>query len=147
MAKLYAPEEPNLATGKPATCSSALPGHGASLANDGRRGSTESYWATDVNHDKDPWWQVDFEKPVMVGRVVVVGYYGDSRYYGFMVELSTDGEHWEIAADRRDNRDLSTREGYTCRFTAREARYLRIRETHNSANTGRHLVEVMAFPE
>jgi hypothetical protein len=52
-----------------------------------------------------------------------------------------------MVADRRDNRDLSTRAGYTCLFTAREARYLRIRQTHNSANTGRHLVEVMAFPE
>ena len=41
----------------------------------------------------------------------------------------------------------TTRAGYTCLFTAREARYLRIRQTHNSANTGRHLVEVMAFPE
>jgi len=52
-----------------------------------------------------------------------------------------------LVADRRDNHELSTREGYTCLFTAREARYLRIRQTHNSANTGRHLVEVMAFPE
>jgi hypothetical protein len=147
MAKLYAPEEPNLATGKPAICSSALPGHGASLANDGRRRSTDSYWATDVNNDKDPWWQVDLGKLVKVGRVVVVGYYGDQRYYGFTVEVSKDGAHWEMVADRRDNHDLSTRAGYTCLFTAREARYLRIRQTHNSANTGRHLVEVMAFPK
>ena len=147
LARLYAPEEPNLTTGKPATCSSALPGHGAALANDGKRSSTESYWATDVNNDKDPWWQVDLEAPVKVGRVVVVGFYGDQRYYGFTVEASKDGEHWDIVADRQDNHELSTRAGYTCRFTPREARYLRIRQTHNSANTGRHLVEVMAFPE
>lgn len=147
MAKMYAPEEPNLATGKPATCSSALPGHGANLANDGRRRSTDSYWATDVNNDKNPWWQLDLEKPVVVGRVVVVGYYGDERYYGFTVEASKDGEHWETVADRRDNHDLSTRAGYTCRFTPRDTRFLRIQQTHNSANTGRHLVEVMAFPE
>jgi alpha-N-acetylglucosaminidase len=147
LARLYAPEEPNLATGKPATCSSALPGHGAALANDGKRSSTESYWATDVHNDKDPWWQVDLEAPVKVGRVVVVGYYGDQRYYGFTVEASNDGKQWELAADRRDNRGLSTRAGYTCRFAPREARYLRVRQTHNSANTGRHLVEVMAYPE
>ena len=147
LAKVYSPEEPNLTTGKPATCSSALPGHGAALANDGKRNSTENYWATDVNNDKDPWWQVDLEKLVKVGRVVVVGYYGDQRYYGFTVEASKDGEHWEMVADRRDNHELSTRAGYTCVFNPREARYLRIRQTHNSANTGRHLVEVMAFPE
>jgi alpha-N-acetylglucosaminidase len=147
LAKLYAPEEPNLATGKPATCSSALPGHAAGLANDGKRSSTESYWATDIHNDKDPWWQVDLETPVTVGRVVVVGYYGDERYYGFIVEVSKDGEHWELVADHRDNHDLSTRAGYTCRFTPLEVRYLRVRQTSNSANTGRHLVEVMAFPE
>ncbi len=147
--KLYAPEASNLATGKPATCSSFIRGNEASFANDGRRSSSSGYWATDteINHDKDPWWQVDFEKPVKVGRVVVVCYYADPRYYGFTVELSKDGEHWEVAVDRRDNRDPATREGYTGRFTPREARYLRVRETQNSANTGRHLVEVLAFPE
>jgi alpha-N-acetylglucosaminidase len=147
MAKMYAPEEPNLATGKPATCSSALPGHGASLANDGQRRNSERYWATDVNNDKDPWWQVDLGALVKVGRVVVVGYYGDQRYYGFTVETSSDGEQWDMVADRRENHDVSTRAGYTCRFTPRDARFLRIRQTHNSANTGRHLVEVMAFLE
>jgi hypothetical protein len=35
-----------------------------------------------------------------------VGYYGDQRYYGFIVEASKDGEHWEMVADRRDNHDL-----------------------------------------
>ena len=90
---------------------------------------------------------MDLERPVKVGRVVVVGYYGDPRYYAFTVEASKDGEHWEMVADRRDNHDLSTRAGYTCLFTARETRYLRIRQTFNSAKTGRHLVEVMAFPE
>jgi alpha-N-acetylglucosaminidase len=147
MARLYAPEEPNLATGKPTTCSSALPGYGASLANDGQRRNSESYWATDVSNDKDPWWQVDLGKPVKVGRVVVVGYYGDQRYYGFTVETSKEGEQWEMVVDRRENHELSTRNGYTCRFGPREARYLRIRQSYNSANTGRHLVEVMAFPE
>ena len=59
----------------------------ANLANDGIV-DTESYWATDVTKDKAAWWQVDLEKPTKVGRVVVVGYYGDQRYYGFTVEGS-----------------------------------------------------------
>ena len=41
----------------------------------------------------------------------------------------------------------STSEGYTCRFPPRSVRYIRVRQTHNSANTGRHLVEVMATPQ
>jgi len=80
-----------------------------------------------------------------VGRVVVVGFYGDRRYYGFMVETSLDGKTWNPAADRRDNKELSTGQGYTCRFDPRPTRYLRVTQTINSANTGRHLVEVMAF--
>jgi len=58
-----------------------------------------------------------------------------------------DGETWDLAADRRDNREPSTADGYTCRIPPRPVRYLRITQPHNSANTGRHLVEVMAFPQ
>ena len=36
-----------------------------------------------------------------VGRVVVVGFYGDERYYGFSVETSLDGEQWTVVADHR----------------------------------------------
>ena len=97
--------------------------------------------------EKDPWWQVDLEQPTTVGRVVVFGYYGDVRYYGFTVELSLDGQSWEVVADRRDNKEPSTSQGYTCRFTPCTARFIRIRQPHNSANTGRHLVEVAAFKE
>jgi alpha-N-acetylglucosaminidase len=142
----FKPEVVSLTTGKKATCSSALPGNPASLANDGHVRSTESFWATDVvTHPGPAWWQVDFEKETTVGRVVVIGYFGDKRYYGFTVEVSKDGQQWELVADRRENKELSTRQGYTCRFEPRACRYLRITQTHNSANSGRHLVEVLAF--
>jgi alpha-N-acetylglucosaminidase len=97
--------------------------------------------------DPDPWWQVDLEKPARVGRVVVVGYHADRRSYGFTVETSLDGKSWDIVADRRANTELSTREGIACTFPPREAWFIRIRQTSNSANTGRHLVEVAAFGE
>lgn len=136
----------SLATGKPASCSSALPGMEADLANDGWTG-TESYWGTDVTQDSIPWWQVDLESPTKVGRVVVVGYYGDNRHYGFTVEGSLDGKDWQRLADRRNNKEPSTQAGYECRFPPADVRYLRVTQTANSANTGRHLVEVMAYPE
>ena len=76
----------------------------------------------------------------------MVGFFGDRRYYGFTVETSLDGRQWDMAADRRENREPSTRDGYTCRFAPRGTRYLRIRQTYNSANTGRRpRSEVMAF--
>ncbi|MDP6545881.1 MAG: discoidin domain-containing protein [Phycisphaerae bacterium] len=141
------PNAPSLTTGKPVTCSFALGSKPARLANDGYSDSTDAYWATDVTKQKDKraWWQVDLQKPTTVGHVVVVGYYGDKRFYGFTVETSPDGKTWQLAADRRDNKTLSTVKGYTCRFAPRKVRYLRVTQTHNSANTGRHLVEVMAF--
>lgn len=139
--------EYSLTTRKHTICSSALERHPCILANDGQCDLTNNCWATDSKNDSDPWWQVDFGQLEKVGRVTVVAYYGDERYYGFTVELSLDGKTWEVVADRRDNTQPSTRQGYTCRFPARQARYLRVRQTYNSANTGRHLVEVMAFPE
>ena len=143
------PDAVSLSTGKPATCSHALLGCPARLANDGFAGSTDSFWATDVaQHKADaPWWQVDLEKPTAVGRVVVVCYYGDRRHYGFTVETSLDARTWDRAADRRDNKAPSTAKGYPCRFPPRPVRYIRVTQAHNSANTGRHLVEVMVYKE
>lgn len=140
------PNAVSLTTGKPTMCSHALPPHPANLANDGRNDDTDSYWATDVQqHPGDAWWQVDLERLTSVGRVIVVGYYGDNRHYGFAVETSTDGKEWDMVADRKDNTIPSTRDGYPCRFTPRQVRYIRVTQTHNSANSGRHLVEVMAL--
>ncbi len=144
-AEAFQPDAVSLTTGKPVTCSHALPQHPAHLANDGWNLSTDAYWATDVNVDPEAWWQVDLEAPTTIDRVVVVCYYGDERHYGFTVETSLDGTTWELVADLRDNREPSTPLGYTCRFPPRPVRYIRITQTHNSANTGRHLVEVMAF--
>ena len=99
----------------------------------------------DVAKGDPAWWQVDLEKPTTVGRVVVVCYYGDRRYYGFTIETSVDGKMWKMAADMRDNKKPSTAEGYTCSFDSRKVRFIKVTQTKCSANTGRHLVEVMAF--
>ncbi|MCF7973552.1 MAG: alpha-N-acetylglucosaminidase C-terminal domain-containing protein [Phycisphaerae bacterium] len=142
----FQPESLSLTTDKPTSCSGVWSASVSGLANDGYAGNTDQYWATDVTQQPGPaWWQVDLEEALVVGRVIVVCYYGDARYYGFTVETSLDGDTWDLAADRRDNSDPSTAQGYTCLFEPRKARYIRITQTHNSANTGRHLVEVMAY--
>lgn len=141
------PEALSLTTGKPATCSASLPPYPPEAANDGRRYNTDRYWATDVQSDPDPWWQVDLGEATNVGRVVVVFYFGDTRSYEFTVEASTDGAAWSTVADYRGQPQPATADGITCRFEPRPARYLRVTLTANSANTGRHLVEVMAYPE
>jgi alpha-N-acetylglucosaminidase len=144
----FVPEAPSLTTGKPAICSHSLPANPARLANDGRRNDPNRHWATDVaRHPNDAWWQVDLQEPETVGRVVVVGYFGDSRHYGFTVETSPDGRDWDLVADWRANKEPSTSEGHSCRFKPRPVRFIRVTQNHNSANTGRHLVEVMAYAE
>ena len=147
--KPFKPDALSLTTGKPASCSTHLAGYPPEAANDGRRGDTLRHWATDAGAltDSKSWWQVDLEEPTEVARVVVVGYYGSARYYGFTVETSLDGKTWEMVADRRENKEVSTREGYTCRFESRQVRYIRVTQTHHSLNSGRHLVEVMAFEQ
>jgi len=141
----FKPDSVSLTTGKPATCSAALAPYPASLANDGVANNTDSYWAMDVANGDPAWWRVDLEEPTQVGRVVVVAYYRDSRYYGFTVETSLDGKKWDTVADMRENKAPSTAQGYQCKFTPRKTRYIRVTQTGNSANTGRHLVEVMAY--
>jgi hypothetical protein len=143
----FQPQSVSLTTSKPVSCSHALPPYPAHFANDGWSGDTNAFWATDVSQHPEAWWQVDLETPTRVGRVVVVCYYGDERFYGFTVEVSLDGQNWETVADHRDNKQLSTAAGYACRFPPRSVRYLRITQPTNSANTGRHLVEVMAYEE
>ena len=101
---------------------------------------------TDDNFGQN-YSQVDLEEPTTVGRVVVVCYYGDTRHYGFTVETSLDGKTWDMVADMRDNKEPSTSKGYTSKFAPHKARYIRVTQTHNSANSGRHLVEVMAYRE
>jgi len=144
----FKPDSLSLTTDKPTTCSGIWSTSVSRLANDGYAMNTDLYWATDVVQNSGPaWWQVDLEKASVIGRVIVVCYYGDERTYGFTVETSLDGETWDMAADLRDNREPSTAKGYTCQFDPRKTRYIRVTQTHNSANSGRHLVEVMAYED
>jgi len=144
LAEAYKPEAVSLTTGKPVSCSAALPNNPASLANDGRRSDPHRHWATDSRKEEPAWWQVDLEKPTTVGRIIVVPFFGDRRFYGFTVELSNDGQAWDTVAGRRENKEPATAEGYTCAFPPRATRFIRVTITHCSANTGRHLVEVLA---
>ncbi|MCL2117556.1 MAG: alpha-N-acetylglucosaminidase C-terminal domain-containing protein [Planctomycetaceae bacterium] len=139
------PPVTSLTTGKPVTCSAQLAPYPPALANDGVRNNPNSYWACNAGNDGSAWWQVDLEKPEEVARVTVVCYYGDVRYYGFTVEGSPDGQNWTMLSDMRHNFRRSTIDGYDCRFEPQTIRYLRVTQTSNSANIGRHLVEVMAF--
>ncbi len=139
----------SLTTGRPVTCGAALSPYPPELANDGVVNLPNSFWACDVGATglESAWWCVDLEETVRVGRVVVVGYYMDRRSYGFLVEGSLDGENWFTLSDQRENKKLSTIDGYELKFTPRRIRRLRVTQPRNTANSGRHLIEVMAFEQ
>ena len=143
------PPIPSLTTGKPVTCSDAMPEYPAKLANDGIINRPNAFWGCDVTGTESDaaWWCVDFEEPTVVGRVLVIGYYRDYRIYGFLLEGSLDGKEWFTLADHRNNQKPSTIEGHECKFTPQKIRYLRVTQTSNTANSGRHLIEVAAFAE
>ncbi len=139
----------SLTTGKPVTCGAALPPFPPELANDGVVNQPNSFWACDVDATgpASAWWSVDLESDASVGRVVVVGYYMDRRCYGFLVEGSLDGVNWFTLSDQRKNRKRSTIRGYELKFAPRKIRFLRVTQPRNTANSGRHLIEVMAFEQ
>ena len=139
----------SLTTGKPVTCGAALPPYPAELANDGVVNRPNAFWACDIAQTgpESAWWCVDLEETAKVGRVVVVGYYMDRRSYGLLVEGSLDGRTWFTLSDQRKNRKPSTIEGYELKFAPRDIRFLRVTQSRNTANTGRHLIEVMAFEQ
>ncbi len=141
------PAVESLTTGKPVTCGSSLEPYPAELANDGVINLPNSFWACDVTSagTEVAWWCVDLMETTSVGRAVVVGFYMDRRSYGFLVEGSLDGKEWFLLADQRKNEKLSKIDGYECEFAPRQIRHLRVTQTGNTANSGRHLVEVMAF--
>ena len=68
----------------------------------------------------------------------------DGQAHLFQVRTSLDGTTWTTFFDMSDNTKAFGKEGanYTGQLTA--VRYLRVVITKNSANEGKHLVEVMA---
>lgn len=137
------PKTPNLATGKPVTCSGGTQGpQTPDLAVDGNLDLGSSWWAAPAPQ----WIQVDLQKAENLSRIVVFPYWDGRRYYQYTVEVSTDGNHWKSVADRSDNTIPSSSDGDTIKLTDCNARYLRVNMLKCSANEGVHIVEIEAWP-
>lgn len=131
----------SLTTGRPATCSSATKDHPAELANDGELAEI-GYWEST---EAKPWWQVDLGEGKQISMVRVVPYYRDpNRYYQFVVKTSVDGKKWETFLDLSDNTKHLGKDGASYTGQPTPVRYLRVEMLKNSANEGKHLVEVIA---
>jgi hypothetical protein len=135
------PEEMGVLVDKPVTCSSSTSDHSPELANDGIIAPT-NYWEST---DKHAWWQVDLGATKLIRMVRVVPYYRDpNRYYQFVVKTSVDAKKWDTFLDMSDNTKPLGIEGASYTGQPTPMRYLRVEMLKNSANEGKHLVEVLA---
>ena len=132
----------NLAVGKPVTIScKQQQNHSPKGAVDGRLDRDTAYWG-----DAWPsWFQVDLEKVHKIDAVRVVFYWGDSRFYTYTLEVSTDGEAWTQAADNSKNNTPANAQGLVHRFKPVDARYVRVNILKNNVNEAVHIVELEVY--
>ena len=92
--------------------------------------------------------EIDLEREYPLTSVNVVTYYGDSRYYMWDVYVSNDStlpiSSWTLVGGKTTN-STSDSQGYTLRFSAINARYVRVYGTYNSSNSSFHWCEVSVY--
>lgn len=133
---------PNLATGKKVTVSGGTQGPQVpELAVDDNLDLASSWWASPAPQ----WLQVDLARACTLDRIEVFPYWDGSRFYQYTVEASMDGRSWTQIADRSMNTTPASEHGDAIRFTARQARYVRVNMRRCSANEAVHLVELRVW--
>ncbi|QDU32278.1 F5/8 type C domain protein [Poriferisphaera corsica] len=141
--KLYGKEIVGIAVGKPVKISGIEGSHPAQLAVDGNAHSLMSSWW--VGPPAPQWLEIDLEEVKSIDRVHVYPYWGGNRYYQYQVEVSVDGETWNVIADMSQNTKIETPRGREHRFDSIDARYVKITMLYNSSNPSMHLVELRVF--
>ncbi|MCY2925280.1 MAG: discoidin domain-containing protein, partial [Planctomycetota bacterium] len=91
------------------------------------------------------WLEVDLEKVFTLGEIDLYTYFGDGRYYQYVIEVSTDEKTWTKVADGSANTAPATAKGYRHAISPTKARYIRTTMLKNSANQGQHVVELRAY--
>ncbi|MBO9605776.1 MAG: discoidin domain-containing protein [Paenibacillaceae bacterium] len=120
----------NLAAGKTATASSQLAGFNAANGNDS---SGTTRWNA-TSSAMPQWWKVDLGSMQTIGKTEIDFYDPAGRYYGYKVEVSTDGTNYTVVADQSANTTHQTT--LTDTFTPVAARYVRITVTNTSQPGG-----------
>ena len=91
------------------------------------------------------WLQVDMQRVAEIDTVRAIFYWDGSRTYSYNIEVSEDGQTWKRVADVPDNKQVSTAQGFTHRFPAIKARYVKINVTQGWGKRYVHLVELEAY--
>ena len=104
----------SLTTGKPASCSAALPGMDAQPSPTTAVLTPRATGARMLPRTRRAWWQVDLGRRRRWAASWSSVTMATNVTTAFTVEVSGDGRAWTMAADKRDNKELSTQAGYTC---------------------------------
>jgi hexosaminidase len=137
--------EKNLTTGKPAKASSTGWQEKVEYAFDGLvevMDFESTFWGSGP---APQWLEVDLEKTRVLGEIDLYTFFGDGRYYQYVIEVSTDEKNWIQVADGSANTAPATAKGYRHAITPTKARYIRTTMLKNSANQGLHIVELRAY--
>ncbi len=106
-------------------------------------GDLDTYWAASPSPCT---WQLDLGSPKPIKTIQVFPYWGDGRFYQYVVEVSSDGISWRQVVDMSTNTEPSSMNGHVHRLAQSvSARYVRTKMLKNSANIGVHLVEVRVY--
>ncbi|CAL9524168.1 hypothetical protein SUDANB6_03916 [Streptomyces sp. enrichment culture] len=126
---------PDLArTGTASSSGDETPDFPAPAANDG---DPRTRWSSPS--DDGAWWQVELDRPVRLGRVVLR--WQDAYASAYRVQVSADGRRWRTAAAVRDGR--GGRE--TVRMDERDVRYVRVQGAKRATRYGYSLWSVEAY--
>lgn len=119
------------------------PGSGGGYASHANDGSLDTYW-DGGEWEKSPWIIVDLGKEYDLGKINIVPYYAGTRYYLYRLYTSTDGEDWELLAEKTSTA-AGTAAGDVYNIGKRKARYIKLVGTYNSANEAFHIKEIRAY--
>jgi hypothetical protein len=99
-----------------------------------------------MSGQKDNWILFDLGTVETLDKVFTRFYEDGKRFYTYTVEVSADKTNWQTVAGRRSE-EPEQPHGNLHNFDAAKARYIRLSDIMNSANSSIHLAELMAFPK
>lgn len=136
--KAFGPAIPAGLKGK-ATASASLKSYPPWKAIDGNAADLQSSWQADPY---PAWLKIDLGQSRVLTGVHVRPYWGGGRFYRYKVEISEDGNTWQLVGDMTANAVPSTPNGDRFTFKPTEARFFRVGMLYHNLNKGVHLVEV-----
>ena len=136
---------PGIAVGKPVKADSFEVNHKPEYAVDGHTNKNQGWWAV-----APASLVVDLENEVTLFGFQVCTYWGDGRYYQYIIETSIDGQNWSTIVDMSQNTQQASSRGNLHKFKIAHpdgvpARYVRLNMLKNSANTSIHVSEFKIF--